>query len=68
MLHAGNTLKLGIAGDKYIKPYGIVILFMSQVRCCCNMLRLWFSDHPQCFFGGLFDGLNAGQARQAYFC
>lgn len=27
----GDTLKVGIAGDKYLKPYGIVILFMSQV-------------------------------------
>ena len=27
----GQTLRLGIAGDKYLKPYGIVILFMSQV-------------------------------------
>ena len=27
----GNTLKLGIMGDKYLKPYGIIILFMSQV-------------------------------------
>jgi hypothetical protein len=27
----GQTLKLGIVGDKYLKPYGIVILFMSQV-------------------------------------
>lgn len=32
----GNTLKLGVVGDKYTEPYGVVILFMSQVphRCC----------------------------------
>ncbi len=28
----GDTLRLGIAGDRFLKPYGIVILFMSQVR------------------------------------
>lgn len=45
----GDTLKVGIAGDEYLKPYGIVILFMSQAgmqksaqwellpahKCCC---------------------------------
>lgn len=28
----GETLRVGIVGDKYLKPYGIIILFVSQVR------------------------------------
>jgi hypothetical protein len=36
----GQTLRLGIAGDKYLKPYGIVILFMSQVLLVLRMTGL----------------------------
>ena len=40
----GQTLRLGIAGDKYLKPYGIVILFMSQVMHLHCMAAL-FTGH-----------------------
>lgn len=33
----GKTLRLGIAGDEYLKPYGIIILFMSQVNSPCGI-------------------------------
>jgi hypothetical protein len=40
----GQTLRLGIAGDKYLKPYGIVILFMSQVMHLHCMVAV-FTSH-----------------------
>ena len=38
----GKTLKEGIVGDSHIKPYNIVIIFMSQAR------RLLLLATPSC--------------------
>ena len=41
----GTTLKQGIVGDDRIKPYNIVIIFMSQAR---RAVRAADRDHQRC--------------------